>query len=367
MGESLVTLEASPSSNSSSSSFKLNTSSGSSFVSTSSSSFSRIPHQPRLTHHALPSDWSWLPEDIFARVIEPSSPADLRALRLVCHDWCQNVRRSVRNFTATQVEQRVQLVKISQIFPSLEMISVHCDRLQWDCGALQPIQALTALRCVEIRNPSCGYTLDSLSELRYLSQLRILQSAWEPGGWQLGFLSKLTNLKVLELSETKDMKLLSRLRSLTSLTRLTLSYCEGIKGSRLTVLESLTELRSLELNGFGYDLQKLNLGPLSLLEVLNVAYCQKVGGGVYLPGACRSCPHLVVLDLGHCEGLRDEDFELLGKLGMLRGLNIAHCRIVTDEVMYSVLKLRQLKWLNISGLRTLSSQVCTMDVGAHLQ
>ncbi|GMH43368.1 hypothetical protein BSKO_11290 [Bryopsis sp. KO-2023] len=303
------------------------------------------------------NDWSWLPVDVFSRVIDPVSPHDIRALRLVCRDWCQNIRLSVRSFSATKVEHRFQVTKIAEIFPRLEQISVHCDKLQWDAGALQPIQSLSALRKLEIRNPSCGYSLYALSRLKRLTELHILQSAWEPGGWQLGFLKELTTLKVLELSETKDLCLLSRLRGLHSLTRLTLKYCEGIKGRDLTVLENLGGLRSLELNGFGYDLQKLKLGALSNLEVLNVAYCQKVGGGVFLLDACISCPKLVVLDLGHCEGLKDEDFCDLGELGTLKALNIAHCRIVTDAVMFSVSSLKNLRWLNISGLRTLSSQI----------
>ena len=153
-----------------------------------------------------------------------------------------------------------------------------------------------------------------------------LKLPWKTNNDGLAQISKLTNLKSLDLSGCKPITGagLAHLKKLTQLERLNLSHCRGFGDASLEHLSELTQLERLNLLGCDRitDAGLAHLKKLTQLERLDLAICFQIGDA----------------------GLKD-----LSELTNLKSLDLSGCYLITNAGLVHLKKLTQLERLNLRG------------------
>ncbi len=120
-----------------------------------------------------------------------------------------------------------------------------------------------------------------------------------------------------------------------------------ISDTGLKNITNMTELTTLDLGGCNAvtDQSLANIGKLSNLRSLNLAYCKVTDLGLlYL----KNLTNLISLDLGGCDQITDAGLANLSNMSQLKILNLQHCTSITDN---GLLYLESLSTLPPSTLR----------------
>eukprot|EP00208_Stichococcus_sp_RCC1054_P004684 CAMPEP_0206138148 /NCGR_PEP_ID=MMETSP1473-20131121/3105_1 /ASSEMBLY_ACC=CAM_ASM_001109 /TAXON_ID=1461547 /ORGANISM="Stichococcus sp, Strain RCC1054" /LENGTH=1759 /DNA_ID=CAMNT_0053531493 /DNA_START=839 /DNA_END=6118 /DNA_ORIENTATION=+ len=190
--------------------------------------------------------------------------------------------------------------------------------------------------------------------LLYLRAMQVPEAA---------FLSKMTNLQVLDLSRSNRLKTLPPgISALGSLRQLDVSQCTSLQ-SLSNSISSLTSLQQLNVSG-SWQLEglPLGIGKLSNLQQLRLSSCKVIQE---LPGSIGDLSSLQELDLADCEGLEALP-ESLQRLTSLQQLNLARCKEL-KQLPENISALRKMLHLNSSGWTLLTQLPKSISALTDLQ
>jgi Leucine-rich repeat (LRR) protein len=151
---------------------------------------------------------------------------------------------------------------------------------------------------------------------------------------EINYLSRLCNLKILDLSDNSGIKTIKGLENLKNLTELIINDCFCV--TKISGLDSLKNLKSLSLSSNQIEFME-GLEMLTNLQSLDLS-----SNKIEIFQGVENLNNLVELNLSYNEGIRIHIME--GSLPKLKVLKLNRCRIKDiDEIS----KLSQLKVLYI--------------------